>query len=420
LFSLSVVSSSYIVKRELPQIADVVEVEYDFLVTDVLIPRGGSLYSELLKNGLTGNQIAEIVQVFGYNVDFRSIQPNDHFQVVRRPETNEIVGFNYLPDLVTTHKLFRNPETNDFDYTLIEKPITRRYFIVEGLVYTTLDRALIDNNVDDAVRHAVTNALSSRINFAVHTKRGDTFKVFYEERYFEDIKLPRLSRLFYMAYSGSSTGFHEGFRYTEEDEKSIYNGFYTPTGISMLTSNFRWPLDRIHVSSPFGNRIHPVLRTRQFHAGVDYRATTGTPVYAVSSGRVIMAGWNGGYGNTVEIRHDNGFVTQYAHLSRISVRNGQSVARGSVIGAVGSTGLSTGPHLHFGLRINGRWSNPSNIRMVAATKLEGKRLEDFQKQIPVIRANLARVEDEALSPFEMTPMERYRRVNARVASYNRG
>jgi murein DD-endopeptidase MepM/ murein hydrolase activator NlpD len=127
-----------------------------------------------------------------------------------------------------------------------------------------------------------------------------------------------------------------------------------------------------------------------------------------------MAGWNGGYGNTVEIRHENGFVTQYAHLSRIGVRNGQSVARGTVVGAVGSTGLSTGPHLHFGLRINGRWSNPANIRMVAATKLEGKRLEDLHKQIPVIRANLVQIETQTQSPFEMTPMERYRRANARL------
>jgi murein DD-endopeptidase MepM/ murein hydrolase activator NlpD len=151
---------------------------------------------------------------------------------------------------------------------------------------------------------------------------------------------------------------------------------------------------------------------RRMHLGTDYRGATGTPVYSVAAGRVIMAGWNGGFGNTVEIQHDNNYITQYAHLHRISVKKGQRVAKGSVIGSVGSSGVSTGSHLHFGLRINNRWTNPSNLRMAAATNLEGKRLEAFQKQIPDIRNTLRNVENETLSPFEMTTNERFRRANA--------
>jgi murein DD-endopeptidase MepM/ murein hydrolase activator NlpD len=388
--------------------------EVDLQSFDIRIPAGGSIFSELTKIKIPPQKIGELVGVFGYNVDARSLQPGDHFIVVMDHISNNVVEFHYLPDPVSTHSIVLNPETMRYEYTLSEKPITTKMRVVEGVVYTTLAKALEDNNVDNVVRHVMANALSSRINFAAHTRVGDTFKVMYEERFLDGVKVGG-TRMFYMAYSGRNTGFHEGFRYQEADEKSAFNGFYTPTGIAMVNASYRPPLDRIHVTSTYGNRIHPITGRRQMHYGVDYRATTGTPVYAVAAGRVVMAGRNGGFGNTVEINHGNNIVTQYAHLHRINVRNGQNVSRGTVIGTVGSTGLSTGPHLHFGLRINGRYSNPSNLRMVAASRLEGKRLEDLKTQIPIIRSTLHRVENEALSPFDMTPMERFRRANARTA-----
>jgi murein DD-endopeptidase MepM/ murein hydrolase activator NlpD len=389
---------------------DVKSVRY--VTHEIFIPRGGSLFSEMTKVGLTPQQIVELTLVFGDNVDFRSVQPNDHFRLIIDPETNSVVEFNYLPDIVTTHRIIRNPETNTYHYVFEEQEITTRTLIVEGVVYTTLDQALINSNVDPVVRHAVVNALSSRVNFSAHTRAGDTFKIMYSERHFNGIRVPG-SRLYYMQYNGRAAGMHEGFRYVAEDGRTAFNGFYTPTGIAMTTAQFRLPLDRIHVSSPYGNRFHPVTRQWRMHTGVDYRAPLGTPVYSVSSGRVIKAGRDGGWGNVVEIQHENNFVTQYAHLNRIQVRQGQNVNRGTVIGTVGSTGVSTGAHLHFGLRVNGRWQNPSNLRMVAAIRLEGRRLDEFRRQILEIRNNINRLENEPLSPFEMTVNERHRRSHAR-------
>ena len=377
---------------------------------DIFIPRNGSLFAEMTKLGLTPIQIIELTLVFGDNVDFRAVMPDDHFQVLIDRETNNILEFSYLPDIITTHRIVRNNETGDYEYFLDEKEIQSRKIIVDGVVYTTFIDAMAENNIESIVRHAVANAMSSRINFTAHARVGDTFRVMYEERLFEGTRVPG-SRLFYMSYNGRATGFHEGFRYQEEDEKSVYNGFYTEQGIAMLNADFRHPLDRIHVTSPYGMRFHPITRRWAMHNGVDYRGATGTPVYAVSSGRVIMARWNGGYGNSVEIQHANNHITQYAHLHRINVRQGQNVNRGTVIGTVGSTGVSTGPHLHFGLRIGGRWVNPSQIRMVSAVRLEGNRLAEFQNQILEIRDTVQRIENEAISPFEMTIFERYRRAN---------
>ena len=379
---------------------------------DIFIPRGGNLFTEMTKLGLSPNQVVELTLVFGNNVDFRAVQPNDHFQLVIDIDTSAVIEFNYLPDIVTTHKIIRNSETEEYFYILEEREIIRRMVIIEGVVYTTLIQALTDNNVDDGVKYSVANALSSRINFSAHTRSGDTFRIMYEERHFDGNRVPGAT-LYYVSYNGRTAGFHEGFRYREDDDRSVYNGMFTAQGVSMVTANYRHPLDRIHVTSPYGMRFHPISRKWLMHNGIDYRGALGTPVYAVQGGRVIMAGWNGGFGNTVEIQHENNYVTQYAHLHRVSVRHGQRVNRGTVIGAVGSTGVSTGPHLHFGLRVNGRWQNPSNLRMVSAVRLEGKRLDDFNKQIIEIKNTLSKVEMEMASPFEMTEYERYRRVNAK-------
>ena len=124
---------------------------------------------------------------------------------------------------------------------------------------------------------------------------------------------------------------------------------------------FIWPVDRsgyFRISSEFGQRWHPILRTNRFHSGLDIAKPKGANVYAVAPGRVVYAGWRGGYGYTVIIAHTATRSTLYGHLSQILVSVGQDVKRGQVIAKVGSTGLSTGPHLHFEVRENGTPVNP--------------------------------------------------------------
>lgn len=129
------------------------------------------------------------------------------------------------------------------------------------------------------------------------------------------------------------------------------------TGVVRGTGRFVFPANG-NISSGFGNRHHPVLGYSRFHAGVDFAASQGTPIYAADSGRVIFSGWYGGYGQAVIIDHGGGISTLYAHASRLLVSEGQAVQQGQAIGAVGSTGLSTGPHLHFEVRQNGNPVNP--------------------------------------------------------------
>lgn len=156
--------------------------------------------------------------------------------------------------------------------------------------------------------------------------------------------------------------------------------FFEASGVGEVREGLIAPVPG-RISSGFGMRRHPILGYRRMHNGLDFRAAHGTPIYAVTDGRVQMAGRNGGYGNYVRIAHDGGLATAYAHLSRIAVNNGASVKRGQVIGYVGSTGLSTGPHLHYEMYRNGRPIDPASVRFVSRAQLSGNELASFRARL---------------------------------------
>ena len=140
------------------------------------------------------------------------------------------------------------------------------------------------------------------------------------------------------------------------------------------------------VSSRFGLRLHPILGYFRMHKGQDFRASTGTPILAATDGKVVAAGRAGGYGNQVRIAHAGGLMTSYSHMSRISARVGERVRQGEVIGYVGSTGLSTGPHLHYELYRNGKNINPASVKYITRAQLSGAELAAFKAKLKNLMA----------------------------------
>ncbi|WP_241461678.1 M23 family metallopeptidase [Aurantiacibacter luteus] len=163
--------------------------------------------------------------------------------------------------------------------------------------------------------------------------------------------------------------------------------FYDATGTGELREGLIQPVPGA-VTSRFGMRRHPILGYRRMHSGLDFRAASGTPIYAVTDGVVNFAGRNGGYGNFVRLRHAGNLSTGYAHMSRIAVSNGQNVRRGQVIGYVGSTGLSTGPHLHYEMYRGGQTIDPASVRFVNRAQLSGADMANFREQL--VRLQLVR------------------------------
>jgi murein DD-endopeptidase MepM/ murein hydrolase activator NlpD len=180
------------------------------------------------------------------------------------------------------------------------------------------------------------------------------------------------------SYRGEQVGEKRVFRY------QFPNGmvsWFQQDGSSARKSFLKSPLKYTHVTSGFGNRFHPVLQYFKEHNGVDYQAAVGTPVWAVSDGTVTRAGNFGPNGNLVCLKHLNGFETCYAHLSKVMVRNGQHVSQKQVIALTGSTGRSTGPHLHFALKRSGAFLNPLNQKFPRAEPIPKDQLARYRETI---------------------------------------
>lgn len=152
------------------------------------------------------------------------------------------------------------------------------------------------------------------------------------------------------------------------------------SGVGQQTSGMMWPVQG-RITSGYGTRVHPILRFARFHKGIDFGARWGSPIVAAADGQVIRAGWAGGYGQQVRLAHGSGVVTTYSHMSRITAPAGSIVRQGDLIGYVGSTGLSTGPHLHYEVYRDGAPVNPLNVRFASRSQLEGAELEAFRNRL---------------------------------------
>jgi murein DD-endopeptidase MepM/ murein hydrolase activator NlpD len=228
--------------------------------------------------------------------------------------------------------------------------------LVSGEINSSLFAATDAANIPDAVAVQLAEMFASDIDFRRDLRKGDRFHVVYEALVADGEPL-KTGRILAADFINNGRT-HEAVWF---EAPGVKGGYYSFDGESKRRFYLSSPLEFSRVSSGYGMRFHPVLGTQRAHLGVDFAAPTGTPVRTVGDGLVEFAGVQRGYGNVIFVRHRNSQVTVYAHLSRIGVRTGQRVAQGEFIGNVGSTGMSTGPHLHFEFRDNGVHRDPLMI-----------------------------------------------------------
>lgn len=230
--------------------------------------------------------------------------------------------------------------------------------VVGGVVTSTLTAAIaagaqaFPERQRPELAYALADILEYRLDLSRDLQQNDSVRVMVERQTAEN-GLVRPGHIIAARITAEGKPL-ETLRFQQNGRVAYFDG----EGKSMRAAFLRAPLAFRRISSVFGMRRHPILGTSRRHAGMDYAAASGTPVRALGNGRVIFAGWRGGYGKTVEIRHTNGFVTRYGHLRVYNVRTGQSVNIAQTIGQVGSTGLSTAPHLHFEVLVNGVHRDP--------------------------------------------------------------
>jgi murein DD-endopeptidase MepM/ murein hydrolase activator NlpD len=282
-------------------------------------------------------------------------------------------------------------------------------FSVEEEIFKTVARlqrasGMVDGSVINSAEAAgvprpalveMLRAFSWDVNFQHDIKVGDRFDVLIEQDWTSDGWPVDAGRVLWAELT--TGGGEQSFSIYRFKPHGGEEFFYNSQGMSVVKALLRTPLNMSRISSRFGMRHHPVLRFTRLHAGIDFAAPPGTPILAAGAGRVVEAGPNGGYGRWVKISHANGLATGYAHLSRIApgVRRSARVRQGQVIGYVGSSGLSTGPHLHFELHRNGRPVDPlSMARTAMRSRLGGEDLERFKARV----AEIDRARDALIAP----------------------
>lgn len=243
------------------------------------------------------------------------------------------------------------------------------YATLRGSVYAAMDA----NDIPSAVGDQLIEIFSNQIDFQRNLARGDSFKILYEELQADGEEMGA-GKVLAAEFVNRKTTYTAAWFQTAEGK----GGYYTLDGESLRKPYLAAPLKFTRVTSGFGMRQHPVWGGQRQHKGVDYGAPSGTPIMSVADGTVKFAGWQNGYGNAVEVMHGNGRSTFYAHMSQIAVRQGQKISQGDLVGNVGSTGWSTGPHLHFEFRINGEFQTPDAMaRETGSSPLGSKARRDF-------------------------------------------
>jgi len=348
------------------------------ITTEGELRRGETLARSLERHDVGAALVHEIATAMRPVFDFRYSRVGDRYRLDQDAE-GKILTFEYQRSELVRYTLERDGDTLVPDR--VEPDVTVEQARLAGVVTTSLYDAIQALGESGDLAHDFAEIFAWDVDFSRSVHPGDEFHILYERRYLRDAngreRYVGPGRILAARYASTSSAVDHAAIYFEQEEGRA--GYYRPDGTAVERQFLKAPLTYRRISSSYSTgRLHPILGRRRPHLGVDYAAATGTPVWSIGEGRVVHRGWLGGLGKTVKIRHANGFESWYGHLSRYpNLRIGQRVRQKQVIGYVGSTGLSTGPHLHFVMKKAGRHVNPAIIDTEQADPIPSQRMPEF-------------------------------------------
>lgn len=341
------------------------------------LAQGETLAGALQAKEVAFAMVQEIDRGMRHLFDFRRAQPGHHYQLFTDARTGDLVRFTYE---VTALERYRfEPDGAEYRAYRLEVPIKRREARLAGVVTTSLYDAVQDLGESPQVASDFAAIFAWDLDFSRAVRPGDQFRILYERNYLKDGKSELYmgpGRILAASYAGAGGELHAVYFEGSEGR----GGYFRPNGHSVERRFLAAPLNYSRISSAFSPvRLHPILKVKRPHHGIDYAAPVGTPVWAVADGEVIYRGWAKGFGRLVKIRHRKGYVSYYAHLSRYApgLEVGQVVQQKQVIGNVGQSGLATGPHVCFRVQQNGRYVNPASIEAPTAEPIAPRHFQAF-------------------------------------------
>lgn len=348
---------------------------------EIKIESGQTVAGQLQELGVPAPDAYEIVEALGEHFDPRRVRPGQSFEVeyTNNRDTDGVTFKNIskmtMP-LSPAKQIVVYKENEAFKAKEIEKSVTTSISAGRATVKYSLYGSAAKANIPDEVIANMIKIFSWNVDFQRDIRSGDEIEILYETKIMDDG-----TRIGYgdILFARLVTGGRDLSLYRHK-MKNGHIDYFDPEGNSIKRTLMKTPIDGARMSSGYGMRRHPVLGYNKMHKGVDFAAPRGTPIYAAGDGVIESAGRKGSYGNYIRIKHNSKLKTAYAHLHRISkgIRPGVRVKQGQVIGTVGTTGRSTGPHLHYEVLLNGKHANPRGVNVPTGETLNGTELERFK------------------------------------------
>jgi murein DD-endopeptidase MepM/ murein hydrolase activator NlpD len=346
---------------------------------ELKVRNGDSIQRILYDQKISPTEVNNVLNALRreYNVGTLRNDQKVYLIVKREKNGNFISRLTVNIDNITSVHVFLNKD-NVYETKRVTKILTKKNHLVETTIDRGIYRTAKQSGIENSIVAQFARLYGFEVDFQRDLKKNDKIKIFYERYLDDDGVSQRTGNIIYSEITNVERNIVL-YRY-EYPNGSI--AYFTPEGKSIEKSLMRTPINGAKLSSRYGFRIHPILGYNQMHQGTDFAAPIGTPVMASGAGTVEYSGWKGGYGKFISIRHSPVYQTNYAHLQDYAkgMRRGTKVQQGQVIGYLGSTGSSTGPHLHYEVVVNGRKENSQTLKLPSAAPLEGNNKNFFEIQ----------------------------------------
>ena len=341
----------------------------------IVVKKGDSLSTIFKRLSLSASTLYKIMHSSHQAKLLTHIKPGQEL-VISYDKDNQFKSLFYALDLVDTLIVERLENAQKYSVRVTSKDVDIQQQFVSATINNSLFSAANSAGLSSAMTMKLAQLFGWDIDFALDIRKGDSFAILFEEKYIAGNKIGTGNIL--SAEFINKGKLFTAVRYTDANNHTDY---YSTDGLSMRKAFLRTPVDFSRISSRFSTgRKHPVLNRIRAHKGVDYAAARGTPIKAVGDGKVIFKGRKGGYGRVIILQHGTKYSTLYAHMNSYNrkIRRNTHVKQGQIIGYVGSSGLATGPHLHYEFRINGVHRNPLTVPLPSASPIAKKYRSDFQ------------------------------------------
>jgi murein DD-endopeptidase MepM/ murein hydrolase activator NlpD len=341
-----------------------------------------TIYEALTACNIPPAEILSLSRSFKPVFDFRSARPRDVYRV-SVDNRHMIQKFVYKTSPLDEYEAIKN-ENGGYNVHKRDIVLDRQQEAKVFTIETSLYGAVAASGEDQAIAGMIADIFAWDIDFYLYPRKGDRIAVVYE-RCCKDGVFVKYGKILAVRYAGKRKTF-SAFLFND----GRFDGYYDENGQPLKKMFLRTPLKFGKMTSGYSiRRFHPISKRYKAHTGIDYGAPRGTPIMATANGRVTFAGWKGGYGKLLIVKHPNGYETYYGHCSRLLKKCGQMVEQGQVIARVGSTGMSTGPHVHYEVRVAGKPINPNKVKKSRGKPLGPELLARFK---PMVDERLATVE----------------------------